>query len=65
MSFPKEDRARILEYAMTPGHEALFQATQMQAKLSQLCQGIREAYGLKKAEETFLWEQYLQTPLTP
>lgn len=59
MSFPKEDRARILEYAMTPGNEAFFRSPYMQAKLMQLCSGIREAYGLKKSEETFLWEQYL------
>ena len=59
MSYPKEDRARILEYAMTPGHSEYFRSPQMQAKLSQLCQGIREAYGLKKQKEAFLWEQYL------
>ena len=59
MSFPKEDRARILEYAMTPGHEPLFQSPPMQTKLAQLCQGIREAYNLTKSEEVFLWEQYL------
>lgn len=60
MSFPKEDRARIMEYAMLPGNEALFEAPAIQAKLSALCEGIREAYGLEKAEETFLWEQYLE-----
>lgn len=59
MSYPKEDRARILEYAMTSGHSEYFRSPQMQAKLSQLCQGIREAYGLTKREEPFLWEQYL------
>lgn len=59
MSYPKEDRARILEYAATPGHAQLFQSPQMQAKLLKLCQGIREAYGLEKSGETFLWEQYL------
>ena len=65
MSYPKEDRARLLEYAMTEGHESLFQSPFMQAKLSQLCQGIREAYGLKKSEEIFLWEQYLDKPIAP
>ena len=60
MSFPKEDRARIFEYAMTPGNESLFQSDIMQAKLSTLCQGIREAYDLEDSEETFLWEQYLK-----
>ena len=60
MSFPKEDRARIMEYAMLPGQEALFRPAIMQAKLAALCTGIREAYGLKQSEETFLWEQYLE-----
>ena len=59
MSFPKEDRARIMEYAMLPGNQELFEAPALQAKLQALCSGIREAYGLKKSEETFLWEQYL------
>ena len=60
MSFPKEDRARIMEYAMLPGYEYLFHPRQMQAKLNRLCAGIREAYGLKGSEEVLLWEQYLE-----
>lgn len=63
MSFPKEDRARIMECAMLPGNQALFKSETMQAKLLKLCEGIREAYGLKKSEETFLWEQYLNKSL--
>lgn len=63
MSYPKEDRARILEYAMTEGNEHFFQSKAMQAKLRQLCIGLREAFGLKKSPETFLWEQYLQESL--
>lgn len=63
MSFPKEDRARIMEYAMTPGNTALFQGNAMQAKLGTLCLGIREAFGLEDRDEAFLWEQYLLTPL--
>lgn len=63
MSFPKEDRARILEYAMTPGNEGYFQSKTMQNKLRQICIGFREAFGLKKSEDTFLWEQYLQESL--
>lgn len=59
MTFPKEDRARILEYAMTEGCEAYFQTGAMQAKLMALCEGIREAFGLKRSTATFLWEQYL------
>ena len=60
MSFPREDRARILEHAMLPGQEALFRPTAMQRKLRTLCQGIRDSYALKGHPETFLWEQYLQ-----
>lgn len=63
MSFPKEDRARILEYAMTPGHEGLFQSSILQSKLKQICIGIREGFGLTESQETYLWEQYLWTPL--
>ena len=65
MSAPKEDRARILENAMLPGNEDLFRSEYMQRKLAVICQGIREAYGLKKAPEVLPWEQYLVTPLTP
>lgn len=60
MSFPKEDRARIMECAMCDGSEELFRSPVMQAKLSCLCQAIREAYGLKKSTEVFRWEQYLK-----
>ena len=60
MSFPKEDRARIMECAMQSGNEALFRSSTMQAKLRCLSQAIREAYGLKKSTETFRWEQYLK-----
>ena len=63
MSFPKEDRARIMEYAMTAGNEHYFRSTVMQSKLKLLCEGIREAFGLKKSPETFLWEQYLNISL--
>ena len=63
MSYPKEDRARIMEYAMLPGNADMFRAPVMQAKLKKLCIGIREAFGLENAPETFLWEQYLDRPL--
>ena len=63
MTFPAEDRAMILEYAMEPGNEAYFQTDAMQAKLKAICVGIREAYGLEKSPETFLWEQYLSKSL--
>ena len=63
MSFPKEDRARIMECAMTEGNERLFQTEAMQSKLHTLCLGIRKAFHLTNSPETFLWEQYLHTPL--
>lgn len=60
MSYPREDRAVILEYAMLRGQEALFQPDAMQQKLRILCTGIRDAFGLKDPNERFLWEQYLE-----
>ena len=60
MSFPKEDRARIMECAMCAGKEDLFRSPAMQAKLRCLSAAIREAYDLKKSTETFRWEQYLK-----
>lgn len=63
MTYPKEDRARIMEYAMTPGHEDLFRSKILQLKLEALCLSIRQAYGLKKSPEAFLWEQYLNTSM--
>ncbi len=62
MSYAKEDRARLFEYAMTPGHEDLFASPNLQRKLQQMCLALRDAFGLEKSQETFLWEQYLQTP---
>lgn len=59
MSYAKEDRATIFEYACVPGNEEYFQAPVIQEKLRRICKGIREAYGLKKVETAFLWEQYL------
>ncbi len=63
MTFPKEDRARIMEYAMAEGNEDCFSTQIMQLKLRSICLGIREAYGLKDAPEGFLWEQYLKDPI--
>lgn len=59
MSYAKEDRATIFEYACMPGNEEIFKTPVLQDKLKRICKGIREAYGLKKVESTFLWEQYL------
>ena len=63
MSYPKEDRARIMEYAMMPGNEHYFQSETMQKKLRKLCTGIRQALRLEEFGEAFLWEQYLDDPL--
>ncbi len=63
MSFPKEDRATIMEFAMQPGNEAVFSSPVMQTKLHTLCMGIREAFRWEKSQEVFLWEQYLAQPL--
>lgn len=63
MTYPKEDRARILEYAMTPGNAELFRSEHLQGKLIKICKGIRESFGYERYEETFLWEQYLNTSL--
>ena len=64
MSYPKEDRARLFEYAMTAGHDELFVSPNLQQKLKQLCTGIREGFDLEGSSEVFLWEQYLPEPLT-
>ena len=58
MSFPREDRARVMEYAMTEGNEDFFRSPIMQAKLQMLSLGIRDAFSLPDSA-FFLWEQYL------
>lgn len=63
MTYPNEDRARLFYYAMTEDNEELFAQSALQKKLKMLCEGIREAYDLKKSPETFLWEQYLEESL--
>jgi len=63
MSFPKEDRARVMEYACMPGNEHYFLSRTMQKKLRALCEGIREAYDLEDYPESLLWEQYLESPI--
>lgn len=65
MSYPKEDRARLFEYAMISGSQDLFVASPLQYKLKTLCLGIREAYGLKDYPQDLPWEQYLTQSLAP
>lgn len=59
MGSPQEDRARLFEYAMTPGHEEIFRSPPLLRKLQQLCTGLREAFGLEHQEGILPWEQYL------
>lgn len=59
MSYPLEDRAAIFAAAMGEGNEAVFATDTMQQKLLTLCKAIRHAFGWKKSEETYIWEQYL------
>ena len=61
MSYPKEDRARLFEYAMTDGHEELFRSVNLQRKLEQMCLAIRESFDLESTTDVFLWEQYLES----
>lgn len=57
MTFPHEDRCLLLAYAMMDGNSAYFTSDTMQAKLSAVCQGIRDAYDVDG--EDLPWEQYL------
>lgn len=61
MSYAKEDRARIFEYACMPGNEELFKAPVLQEKLRRICKGIRDVFHLEQAEVELPWEQYLAT----
>ena len=54
MTYPKEDRARIFEYAMMPYNS--FETPILQKKLAVLCEGIRKAF---RMEGDLPWEQYL------
>ena len=63
MTFPREDRATIMAYAITEGNAEYFRSEIMQNKLTAICRGIRKAFGLEKSNDTYLWEQYLQKPL--
>lgn len=63
MTYPMEDRARILEYAMSADNESYFTAPIMQRKLKRLCTAIRDAFDLEESPVAFLWEQYLAQPL--
>ncbi len=61
MSYPKEDRARIMEYGMQEGNGDYFTSPIMAQKLKTLCKGIRKAFDLEDDERSFPWEQYLSS----
>ena len=52
MSYPKEDRARIFEYAMTAGNEPLFAASPLQYKLK-CCVRDTGGFWTEKSRKTF------------
>ena len=57
---PTEDRARVLEYAMSEYGSWTFEdAPVLQSKLRFYCQCIRDAFDTTGWPETLLWEQYL------
>lgn len=60
MTFAHEDRAAVFTYAMTDGCADYFTSDAMQKKLALLCEDIRRAFGWRKYEGTFPWEQYLK-----
>ncbi|MBE6916994.1 MAG: hypothetical protein E7470_03680 [Ruminococcaceae bacterium] len=61
MSYAKEDRARIFEYACEAGNEEFFQSPVIQEKLRRICKGIRDAFDLEDEKIVFPWEIYLTT----
>ena len=57
---PTEDRARVLEYAMSEyGSWAFEEGSVLQAKLQYYCRCIRDAFDTTGWPETVIWEQYL------
>lgn len=62
-TFPKEDRSRIFEAALLSGNKETFRPWILQRKLTAICKGIREAYGLTKSPAVYPWEQYLDSSL--
>ncbi len=62
-TYPKEDRARVWEYALMPDMEATFDSEIMQSKLYLLSFSIRDAFNWKKDSRAFPWEYYLEEPL--
>ena len=63
MSFPTEDRSRIFMYALLPEGKEYFQERNIQEKLEQVCEAIREAYEWERTTEVYPWEKYLEKKL--
>ena len=60
MISPTEDRARVMEYAMSEyGRWTFEDAPILQAKLSYYCRCIRDVFDTTGWPEDLLWEQYL------
>ena len=60
-----DDRAMLFAEAIKSDNAQTFQAPAMQAKLKQLCIGIRDAWNWDDKKDTYPWEQYLTTPIAP
>lgn len=63
LTYPHEDRCRIFYNAMLPDNGEMFSSLLMKQKLLRVCTAIREAYDLEEKTETYIWEQYLDTPI--
>jgi len=63
MASVTEDRSRLFRYAVTAGNAEMFASSAMQAKLRQLCLGIRDAWRWEEKKDIYPWEQYLTEPL--
>ncbi|HIT33738.1 MAG TPA: hypothetical protein IAC31_03810, partial [Candidatus Faecousia intestinigallinarum] len=63
MTYPREDRARILQYAMTELGQGRFDTDNLQEKLRTICVAIRDAFDWEDSPMVFPWEQYLHEPL--
>ena len=65
MTSVTKDRSSIFWQAMQPDNQEMFSSEIMQAKLKQLCLGIRDAWRWEKEKQAFPWEQYLTHPIAP
>ena len=59
MSYAREDRATVFEYACMEGSEEVFASPIVQGKLQQVSAAIRDAFGIKATDVTLLWEKYI------